>query len=193
MRQKIVNTLGIFGYASLSLQWMWLFVTLLLPAISQQEVINKILLPQETTGTVSSGQQSFVMPEFIQIIIAVTVTVLVILMIGVMIYRTPRSINRTGTAVSQKSASAIVHHLPRHKSFNEKKEKRLIEKTVWIVKITLVMIPLALLLVPISESLDVSSELVVILGGFFAFTSTLWFGLQYIFSRIWHLKETRIK
>lgn len=180
---KLANIFGTFGYLSVVVQWFWFVAVIILPYL-QESSLKTIFLPQQ--GAIpSTVTTNLDFPPFIQIIIAGAAIIFTLAITLYAIYMVPRSIGKAGKKLTQTSAHVVTtrikHH---HKPLSAPRRKRIYEYLTWSVKTLLLIVPCLLLLLPAQYTLPIPHEAILIIGVFCAGMSLLWFGLQYIISRI---------
>lgn len=180
-RAQFVNTFGTLGYISLVVQWAWSLLLLFYPQI---ETGDSFLLPDHTTST---PVHSFSLaPTPLITGIAILITLLVIIASIIMIIRLPKAIGQRGQKITQTAASAMVPIVTNHAPLPEKKKRELSYRIATILKCLFLMIPLVLVLFA-SETVPLDGALILVIAGFTAACSALWFALQYGLSLLLHV------
>lgn len=190
MKRRIVNTLGSLGYVSLIIQWVWMIIILGMP-IMVSDGFRDLFLPNRTSTPVPTASISI--PEPIAILFLILA---VIFTIGVSIYvivAVPRAVGRTGNTVTKTSAQVIIPKITHHKKISEKREKTLVERITWSMKIGATAIPVpALMVPPPSDLISLPQDVVTGVGLFCASLTVLWFGAQFVLSKFFSLRPQDI-
>ncbi len=182
MKRQLANTLGTFGYMSLSVQWVWLVITTGMPLLSSS-AFKDLFLPGQTTEVLPAASLS--VPEPIAVLFSVLAVIFAVGLTIYVIVSIPRVVGRTGKTVTTKSAQVILPHITHHKKVSEKRQKRLMERITWSMKIGLALLPLLALVIPLSSDvLELSREVVSGVAIFCASATLLWFGAQFTVVRL---------
>lgn len=188
---KLANALGLFGYTSVLMQWLWLFATLLLP-IANNPTVRYWIAPSASDPSEQLPVISPSLPEPVQYILII---LSVIFIAGVIIYlikSVPKAIGQTGKTITQGSAKIVAPHLIEKRKLPAKQEKKLFERITWVMKLAILAIPLLALLIPVEASFDIEYLHVVAFGLFCGAWSLFWFGLQFVVVRWFKLDLKKI-
>ena len=180
---RIANIFGSFGYLSILIQWFWFLAIVVLPYLESSSLKSLFLPTHDEHRQVVASTLS--MPPIVQGIITVIAVLFTIAITLYAIYIIPRSVGKAGKTITQKSAQVTVMHLKHHhKPLTKPERKRAFEYLTWSVKLVLLLLPCVLLLLPIKDTLTIPHEIILLFGIFCAAMSLIWFGVQYIISRL---------
>lgn len=175
--RKLANLFGAAGYIALSLQWLWLTVTVVWPAVSN-DAVTEFLIPQQSIDRTTPTAVDISMPSYVEIALVIVSIIFAIGVILYAVYAVPRAISKSGHAAINKAAKIAVQRTTHHQSVKPKRRQLLTARYVWILKSLAVFIPLALLLIPPASSLNLSHQVVAVAGIFLAGLSTVSFFMQ---------------
>lgn len=181
MKRIIANAFGTLGYVSLLMQWLWVALTLGYPLIAN-ETFKAAFLPEPTPSATPS--LSITTPEPIATIFMVVAVIFALSVTVYMIFSVPRTIGRVGNKVTIKSAEKIVPYVTHHKKVSKKRQKTLLERSTWSVKLILAVLPALISLLPLSEKVELSSSVVSGVAVLCASLTLLYFGCQFIIAKI---------
>jgi len=184
MRQRIVNTIGAFGYLSLILQWTWSLVTLGAPLVTSQS-FQSMFLPHQSNAPVD--RLAINVPEPLGVVFSIVAVIFAVGITIYAIYAVPRGIGRSAHKATQTSAAMIIPHITHHRRISKKRQKRLVERITWTMKFTVALVPLALLVIPTTANLALNHSVVAAVGIYLGIWSLGWFGSQYLLTRIWNI------
>lgn len=136
--QKIANFFGAMGYLSLLLEWFWV-VGLLLQPLIVSGTFNWLITPPTAPQT---PQPTYSIDPTIGLIIGIVTTVLCLAVTVYALYFIPRSVGKTGAAVTQLAAKNIAPAITHHKPISKKRAKRLSYQIVTALKFILIALPL---------------------------------------------------
>ncbi len=186
MKYRFVNALGALGYGSLLIQWLWTIVTLVLPLIITSDLLSRVFLPSEPTSQLPTTPTTAT-PGVFDIAVAIGAVIFALGACVFAIYLAPRGVGKTGQKLSHKGAAVVVSHLPHKTPLSLQKQKSLIERVTWFVKIVAALLPLGLLLIPVSNTLGLTQSMVQVIGVFCAVMTLCWFGAQYLLAKAFKL------
>lgn len=172
-RAQVVNVFGTLGYVSLILQWAWSLLLLFYP---QLEADNSFFLPDKTATTTMPTMS--LTPTPLVTGMAILVAVLVITFSIIVVIKLPKSIGQQGKKITQSAATAAVPIITNHAKISEKKKRELSYRIATVIKCIFIITPLILVLF-VSENVPLDGALMLIIAGFTAAGSALWFALQY--------------
>ena len=181
--RRVANVFGALGYMSCVIQWMMVFAVLVLP-VMENDSFRDLFMPSGSTHSTSAAGTVELPPILQQLLVVVAV----IFSVSVTVYALvaiPRSIGKAGRRVTHRTAEVAVQQIShiQHKPLSQKQQKTLAERLTWTIKLLLTLIPLALLLIPVTPRFAVTHEYVLVGGAFCGAVTLLWFGIQYIVSR----------
>lgn len=173
-RTRVVNTFGTLGYLSLIFQWAWSLLLLFYPQLES----GHGFLYSGPTSTASAAPSFSLAPTPLVVGISLLITLFVIIVTVIAIIKLPKTVGRQGGKIAQDAATAIVPVITHHAKLPEKKKRELSYRIVAGFKCILLIVPLALVLF-VSETVPLDSSLIIVIAGFTAACSALWFALQY--------------
>lgn len=173
-RTQFVNTFGTLGYISLIFQWAWSLLLLFYP---QLESGDSFFYP-EYSPNASSVPSLSLAPTPLTVGIAILVTLFIIILTIIVVIRLPKTIGQQGGKITQTAATAVVPIITNHAKLPATKKRELSYRIATIFKCLLLLAPLVLVLF-VSESVPLDSSLIIVIAGFTAACSALWFALQY--------------
>ena len=163
------------GYMMCLLQWLWVMI-LILPALLESGLITS-LLPKVTEHHASQHIATGP-PSPVLILVGGIVTILMLALSVFVLLKFPSTVAKTGTAITHKSADAIVPVVTHHKVLPAKKRRLITGRVLFYIKLLLVLVPLAACFaVPIDAHF--SRTLVVFIGSFLATIALSLFGLEH--------------
>lgn len=189
MKQSFANIFGALGYLSLVIQWLWMGLVIGAPFVAS-DFFKNLLLPE--TDPTPTDSISMNVPEPIGIIFMVLA---VIFALGVTIYAivaVPSSIARTGQKATLKTAQVIVPRITHHKHVSKKREKTLIERITWSVKLLLTLVPVIALSVPPDDIVGLSHSVVVGVGLFCGAATVVWFSLEFAIAKLGKIEPRNV-
>ena len=186
---KIANIFGSFGYLSVIIQWL-LFVAIIIFPLLQSSGVKRIFLPQQSS--MPSTQTIITLPAGVQIALGVAAVVFCILVVIYAIYAIPRRIGRVGQKLTQTSAATTINRLGHTKRLSEEEKAQITFSITWSIKILLTLLPLALLLLPLDNSIGLTRSMVMIIGLIAAGFSLFWFCLQFLAVTLSHTPAKNI-
>lgn len=174
----VANTFGAFGYISCLIQWMLVFVVLVLPLLAN-DTFRNFFLPTHSSPSAPAAQLN--LPPFLQSVLLVGAIVFSLGIIVYAIVSIPRTVGRTGRKVTHIAADiAVTRVIQPHAPMDKKQQKTLIERITWSIKLIMLALPLLLLLIPTTPRYGVTYEHLLLLGVYCASMTLIWFTLQYI-------------
>ncbi len=180
-RALLVNTLGSLGYLFCLLSWCW--VTLLyLPMLLENEQVGQFILPtpsQEVVPNESTPETSLPM-----IILAVTVTILILIATIVVLLRAPITIAKTGKTVTSKLADATIPLVTKGRQLPVAKKKLLTANLIKLTKLLLVLLPFAAVAFGVLVELPLPFNVAIFLSGILSLFALLWFSTQYVLAHL---------
>lgn len=183
---SLANAFGTLAYCSVVLQWLWAFLVTGYPLMMDSSYWTEPAVIDTPPEPIALG-----MPDPI---IAVITAIAVLAVLGVSVYMVaalPKRIGKTGQAVTQKAASAIVPIITEHRKISEKKQRKLTVRTALAIKLTLIMIPLVTpYLIPGLTS--IAPDVLAVLGLLGVATSLLLFGIQYLVAHVMRIPPTQL-
>lgn len=183
----LVNTFGMFGYLSCLISWAWTAIVYI-PILLANKQIEEFLLPEPTKSPalpLSSVPMSPIMVFF-----AFAITAAVIITTIIVLLRAPITIAKTGKAITTKAAASIAPLVIHGKPLPAAEKRRLTARLVKIVKLLLVVLPVAAAFFGVFVETPLSLELVVFVNAVLALMAMVWFSAQYIFARLLGVKPT---
>ena len=178
---KVANVFGSFGYFSVIIQWL-LFVAIIIFPLLEGSGARQWFLPGSTTNP-TTHSMTINLPAGVQVAFGVAAVIFCLLIIIYAIYAIPRRIGKTGRKITQTSAATVIKHV-HHGPLNTEQAAHLTLSVTWTMKIIAIILPLALLFLPLDAALPLTRPMVMTLGMVCAAFSMFWFGLQYITATI---------
>lgn len=190
VKVRILNIIGATGYIVTLLQWFWT-VIIFIPSIIQSPLFVQFFSPvKESPLPVATSSPTAVS---VSPVMALLGTILGIVIAGVLIYimasKVPRTIAKAGETMTHKPAELLVPIVIKHSPKLSKQEKRALPTTfILIVKMLLVVAPFCLLAFASRLNLDVTFEIVVVVGVMLFSWSFFLFALQFFLARFLHVE-----
>lgn len=175
--RRIANLFGAAGYFMVSIQWLWLTATLILPLLSN-DTIKNFVLPSPSQNQTTPPAVDISLPPFVEMAIVVLSIIFAVVVVIYAIYMVPRTISRTGHSTVTKAASFAVKQTTQQQKIKPRQRQLLTTRYIWLLKLIAILIPLALLVVPTSSEVGLTHDLVIISAVFLAAVSTVCFTLQ---------------
>lgn len=189
MKLHIANIFGTLGYVSVMFQWLWMLVVLATPILSN-DFAAPLFLPSENSTPVQPIATEI--PGPLAMIFMVLAVVFAISVSVYAVVAVPRTIGRSGQKVTKVSAQVVLPRITHHRKISKKRQKTLLERITWSIKLVVITIPVIALLLPVPAELGLERDVVVGFGLYCAVVSLLWFGLQFIFARLARLPNDRL-
>lgn len=190
MKRRSVNILGSLGYISLAIQWLWMIGILGMP-ILVSDWFKGLFLPNQMTS--STPSPAINVPEPLAVIFLVLAVVFSVSMIVYTLVAVPRAVGKTGKKITMTTAKVIIPKISHHKPISKKREKTLVERITWSMKFAAAIVPIfALAIPPRTDLIDLSHQVVVGVGLFCASLTLLWFGGQFLLSKLFRLSPQDI-
>lgn len=171
---KLANFFGAFGYIAILLEWMWLGLIALYPLLQAGRF--DFLLPNTApiphTPVATPTEQSAAM-----IIIGIVVTVVCIAITIYALITMPRTIGKTGKAVTTGAVAAIIPRLTHHKKISTKSRRRLTFRLTVMLKSIALIVPLIIVAI-LPPSSILAKEIAVYACGILAAWGLFNFGVQ---------------
>ena len=180
---RLANTLGILGYTSCLIQWLWLFATQITPLIEDPNFREWFVPTQQTQNTDQLPVYAPQLPELLQYLLMILATIFIVTVIVYIVKSTPKVIGKTGRKVTQGSAKVVMPHIVHNKKLPAKEKRKLFERITWIMKAIICAIPVLALFIPVNPPFAIDYIHVVAFGLFCAIFTVFWFSLQFIVVR----------
>jgi hypothetical protein len=152
------------------------------PLLLGNDTFKHFVLPEKSTQPVQTMQ--FTMPPVAALVIGGIVTVLVMALTVYILLKVPAAVAQKGQKLTQTPANALVPIVTHHKKISAKKRLQISARLVVMAKLLLIATPLLLSLGAYGVPTPITPEVMVVIAGFFAGGSLLWFIAQYAFS-VW--------
>ncbi len=174
----IPNIFGTFGYLSLAIQWLWVFV-IFIPPLMANPTIKNFITPEKTD---QSTLPSFAInaDSLLMTIIAVVITVIVLGVTMIVLAKLPIAIVRAGQKSVETVTENVVPLVTHRAHISPKKKRALTVRLMIIVKLSLVAAALLLLSIAFFVRIDLAIEIIFTIGAITAIGSLVGFGLQYV-------------
>ena len=172
-KKLIANSIGSIGYVFLLVEWLWAVIIIGYPLFSSDfSFFVPPAPPPATTPEFTYGSfQPFVT------FVAIATSILVLTLAVITIVQLPKTIAKQGKKTTQGIAKKVIPHVTPKREQTTKRIIVLTTRLAYALKCGAIAIPLvALAVVPNTTSL--STELTVIVGGFFAVITAASFALQ---------------
>ncbi len=185
-----LNALGSFGYIACLLQWFWVVMILLPPLV--ESPFFKLLTPGSDGSTVSeqvietAPSQTGTAPVVVTVVAFVIGAAIIVGALYIIFVKLPRSVAKTGEAVTHKAATAISPVIVRHTHLPAKQRRQVPAMIIVVMKLLLIFLPLCLLLLAQNVELSMSFELIMVIGIVLFSWSFVLFGLQFTLSELTH-------
>lgn len=189
MYQQVANVFGALGYTSLAIQWGWGVITLGAPLMNSPQV-QSLLLPDSESPAVEAA--SVTVPDPIGVLFMILAVVFAVSVTVYALVAVPRAVARTGQRATHTMAIKIAPRVVHQKKMTKKRQKTIIERLTWSIKLVLIMIPVLALMIPVAASLGLDQSVVIGFGVFCAAATTLWFGLQFITAKIGRVDSSKV-
>lgn len=190
MKQILVNALGAIGYVFVAIQWMWAFIIVVIP-LASHPFFMELFMPSSRPASeplIGLGP----MPELAQ---SVVMVFSVIMSLGIIIYvaiKAPAVVGRTGQRMTRKVATKALPVITHRKKITKKRKKSLLERLTWSIKAGMVVMPALALAVPPGDIIDLNHDASIVFGLALASVSAIYFGLQFIFAKLWAIDANRV-
>lgn len=186
-RLFIINTFGTFGYMSVLLQWLWALIVVGSPFITSSQ---SWFMPVDTQQLeISQTQNVISTPLAVALTIAVTIIMVAITIYS--IFMVPRTIGKTGSIVTHKTADLILPSVSGKMPLSKKKRLQLSYNIVTIAKLVFCLLPLIVVLT-FPANLPIDHSIVQVTGLFCALVSIIYFGIQLILVQLLKVQKTRV-
>lgn len=182
----ITKVCSFFGYASISIQWLWVIILLLPSILSNQQVQSFVEPPKQSLEpliTLPKFQGSDVMIT----VIAITIMIVALLFTTIILIRLPMKVSSAGKQVLETSVRKAVPIFAGHKYISKEKRAAISIRVRIAIKLGLMIVPLiALPVVSLLES-DLSVVVILTVGLFLAGMSLMWHSFTYIVAYVAHI------
>lgn len=185
----ILNIIGGVGYVINVLQWFWLAM-IFLPGLLKSQLLKDILLSTHETPNPPPPEPVVSMSLPLPFTIAIWMLAGVVIVIGIYVIFVvlPKSVARTGTAVTHTPATVIAPVILRRAHLPEKQKRELPALIIVTVKAILVLVPwIVLYAAPLEPSQPLPLNIVTGIGAVLCAVTGFLFAAQYAFSRIYRL------
>lgn len=173
---SVANGFGTLGYMSVFVQWAWAIVTVGYQFLASDMTV---LFPEEATRVTPDQVPDVSMPPVMSTIIAVAVTVIMLIIVGIFLSRLPRSVGKSGATITHSTAKVIVPTLTHHKKIPQAKQRRLTFTVVSILKAVACIVPFVLVLFAPAIP-ELGTDLATIIAAFCLAMSACYFVTQLI-------------
>ncbi len=175
--RPVANSFGGMAYLAVFFQWTWLLITLVVPAILSNAVVEYLTMPRTTDQPVdpTPAMELSLSPMMQTIIVVLSISFAIGITLYA-IYMVPKTISRTGRTVVHRAAKVAVKQTTVKQPIKPRQKQSLLNRYSLLAKLMLIVIPLIALLIP--TSLDLDHQLVVVVGLFLSVLSSALFGLQ---------------
>jgi len=188
-RLLVVNILGGLGYISCILQWLWVAL-LYLPLLLSNDIFKSFILPEKPTQPIQAVQLT--MPPLAALVIGSIVTIGMIVLTVYILVKVPATVTKKGQKITQAPANALVPIITHHKKISAKKRLILSTQLIIATKLTLITIPLLISLGAYGIPSQVQPIVIIVIAGFFASGSLLWFTAQYLMAAWLRVKPNQL-
>ena len=178
----IPNIFGTFGYLSLAIQWLWVFVIFIPPLIANP-TIKSFITPEKTDQAVAP---SFTInaDSLLMTIIAVIVTLIVLGITLVVLVKLPLAIARVGQKSVETVTSNFVPIVSHHKPLSPAKKRIITSRIKILVKLLGTLTAFFVLGIAFFVHIDLETQIIITIGGILMAFSLIWFSLQYLSARL---------
>lgn len=187
-RALLANTFGTFGYITCILLWMWVAI-LYLPVILDNNQVKELLIP---AGKQAAPAPAPVALSPVIIVFALAVTVVIMVVTVFVLLRLPVTIARTGKAVTTKAADSITPLVTHGRPLPPKEKRRLTVQLIKLIKLLLVIIPVAAALFSTFVPLALPFGLIALVSAILAALAVFWFSAQYISADMLGVKPEKL-
>lgn len=185
----LANAFGTLGYLSCLLLWAWTAI-LYLPIILANDQVKQLLIPPPAEETATPAIS--VAPSPATLIFALVTTIVILAITVFALLRVPVAIAKTGKTITTKAADSAVPLVSRGKPLPEKEKRRLTAQLTKLMKLLLVLLPIATLCLSMSIEFALSFELAILVASALAIAALFWFSLQYLLARALNLNFERL-
>ena len=187
--KKAADTFGVLGYLSTILVWLWAGV-LILPWLLKLGPVKDIITPTQTSHPIEPLRVSYENPPEWVVFAVITVAFLIVLAGIWAALKTPKRYVQSASKATHHTASSLVTHVGRNKKLPEKRRVFLTEQIVFIIKFSSLLLGLAIICAAAAWiPMPLPSGITVIVGAYLGFWPLLWFGLQFVCTRIIEAKN----
>lgn len=188
-RLATVNAFGTLGYISLLLQWVWCLLVIGYPFISGD---HSLLFPVDAPRVIARPTVAdFGGFSPLVFVVASTVSLLVVVAAIITVARLPQAVGKKGAQATLTAARVIVPTLAHHKKISNTRTIHLTTQVVMGLKLLgIVAAPLALLTA--SPVPQLSTTIILAVGGFCAGLTIVWFTMQYVLARLLQITPDKI-
>lgn len=196
LKTSLLNFLGGAGYIVALLQWFWA-IAIFLPSIVALPFVKEFLGHSETEtvrptvvtqAAASSGPGPVI--SFLGFVLAFAV---VLGIVYVLVTKIPRSIAKSGEAITHKPAAIIAPIVVKHVHLSPKEKKALPTWLIVIFKLLIVYVPLCLLVFASTLKLAISFEIIMVIGALLFSWSFFVFALQLLLARLWRVDYKTVR
>jgi len=192
-KKGLVNFFGSLGYLACLLQWLW---AVILYSDILKSIASSFQSNAETAPVVDHSTVGFVAPSLPVIIFgAVVVLVMIALTIWVIV-KVPSEIAKASKKVVGETAERVAPFVLKfqHKKITEKNRKKLTPRIIILIKLILLVLPIALAFSSILLDKPVFVLSVVTYATLFlACISLIFFVLQYILAKLFSINRQDIR
>lgn len=181
------NVFGTLGYLSVLLQWTWTLLIICYPLLTAD---HSFLLPSQPIQPAHPSPEGLTTSP-VMVVVAITVTAFVLALTIVVLIRLPHRIGLRGASITHKTANLMIPLVTKHKPLPKKKQRELSYQVVLVIKVLLVLLPVAgLLYIPAATPL--SSLAIWSISIFCASWSIFYFGLQQLIGFLYKISLDRL-
>lgn len=177
LRSATATLLRGFGYFAMVLGWLWL-VVIALPPLIDSGVFDTLLPDTETIEESKRPPVPAALSPVAGIAVSI-VTVIMLLLTFVTLWKLPKTVTKTGDKVVMKSVQTVLPMIQHHKPMPKRRKQLLSQRLAYFIQLGLSILPVAIVytLPPIR---DVSKEVVIVVGAGLACAGVLAFTLAFV-------------
>ena len=181
---NLANTFGIFGYISVTIQWLWIFLLYTYPYITGEKQFSGIFFPNtDASARIQPLTINFNISPVLTMIITFVVILIILTITIIAIIRLPKEIGKTASQITHQTSDVIVPVVTKHKKISKKKRVTLSYKIINIIKALALIIPL-LLIFWTPKITYISTDILWFTSILLAALSLLWFSVQYTIASV---------
>lgn len=191
IKRSSANFLGAFGYLFCFLQWFW---AIMLYFSMVQSVALFVAPSAHQQSQLSAGLRLALPSSFELIVVAIIIAIMIALTIYLLI-KLPMNIVKTGNKIVHKTAETMTPIVMRaqHKKDTKKLHARLTSKLILVIKLLLVVIPIALTAASgLLEKQSIDYSIALVVGCGLAGFSMAFFTVQYALAGLLRVKMSEL-
>ncbi|MFZ2494285.1 MAG: hypothetical protein WAW60_00740 [Candidatus Saccharimonadales bacterium] len=179
---RIVNVLGVFGYISIIMQWLWMII-LGMPWLLSLDIVHDI----GQTPTEVATMQSSSGPSLLATMFAIIVTIAIIGFTIYILMKLPKYTVRESSHIVHEAKNIVLPKLAVKKRTSKRRMIEVSSMTLLVIKLVLSIIPFVGLYIVVMSSPPLDTDIIFVIGGFLFVWSLFFIIVQRLTAHVKHV------